>query len=80
MEVPMWESVGWEAGAVYRQRLPPDDTNRNADLPHSRMRYVMKKFIAAIALFTIITIPTLSTSVNAATVSPSSSEFGSNGY
>lgn len=44
------------------------------------MRYVMKKFIAAIALFTIITIPTLSTSVNAATVSPSSSEFGSNGY
>lgn len=71
MEVPMRESVGWEAGAVYRQRLPPDDTNRNADLPHSRMRYVMKKFIAAIAL---------STSVNAATVSPSSSEFGSNGY
>ena len=40
----------------------------------------MKKFIAAIALFTIITIPMLSTSVNAATVSPSSSDFGSNGY
>jgi hypothetical protein len=63
--------------------LPPDDTkyaNRNADLPHQRRRYVMKKFIAAIALFTIIVIPALSTSVNAATVSPSSSEFGSNGY
>ena len=40
----------------------------------------MKKLIAAIALFTIIVIPTLSSSVNAATVSPSSSEFGDNGY
>ena len=40
----------------------------------------MKKFMAAIALFTVIAIPMLSTSVNAATVSPSSSEFGSNGY
>jgi hypothetical protein len=40
----------------------------------------MKKLIAALALFTIIAIPTLSTSVNAAPVSPSSSEFGSNGY
>ena len=40
----------------------------------------MKKFIAALALFTIIAIPMLSTSVSAATMSPSSSEFGSNGY
>jgi hypothetical protein len=40
----------------------------------------MKKFIAALALFAIIAVPALSTSVNAATVSPSSSEFGSNGY
>jgi len=40
----------------------------------------MKKFMVAIALLAIIAIPTLSTSVNAATVSPSSSEFGSNGY
>jgi len=40
----------------------------------------MKKLIAALALFTILTIPMLSTSSNAATVSPSSSEFGSNGY
>jgi hypothetical protein len=40
----------------------------------------VKKLIAALALFTIIAIPSLSTSVNAATVSPSSSEFGSNGY
>jgi hypothetical protein len=55
-------------------------TDQNVDLPHRRRRYVMKKFIAALALFTIIAIPTLSTSVNAATVSPFSSEFGSNGY
>jgi hypothetical protein len=40
----------------------------------------MKKFMVAIALFAIIAVPTLSTSANAATVSPSSSEFGSNGY
>jgi hypothetical protein len=37
----------------------------------------MKKFVAALVLFTIIAIPTLS---SAATVSPSSPEFGSNGY
>jgi hypothetical protein len=48
--------------------------------PLRRRRYVMKKFMAAIALFTVIAIPMLSTSVNAATVSPSSSEFGGNGY
>jgi hypothetical protein len=40
----------------------------------------MKKFIAALALFTIIAIPTLSTAASAATVSPSSSAFGDNGY
>jgi hypothetical protein len=40
----------------------------------------MKKFIAALALFTAIAIPMLSTSVSAATMSPSSSDFGSNGY
>ena len=40
----------------------------------------MKKFIAALALFTIIAIPTLATSAGAAAVSPSSSEFGSNAY
>jgi hypothetical protein len=45
-----------------------------------RRRYVMKKFIAALALFTIIAIPALSTSASAATVSPSSSAFGDNGY
>jgi hypothetical protein len=48
--------------------------------PQRRRRYVMKKFIAVLALFTIIAIPTFSTSASAATVSPSSSEFGSNGY
>jgi hypothetical protein len=31
-------------------------------------------------LFAIIGIPTLSTSAGAATMSPSSSDFGSNGY
>ena len=40
----------------------------------------MKKVIAALALFAVIAIPTLSSSANAATVSPSSSEFGDNGY
>ena len=40
----------------------------------------MKKFVAALALFAVIAIPALSTSASAATVSPSSSEFGSNGY
>jgi hypothetical protein len=40
----------------------------------------MKKLIAALALFTVLAIPMLSTASNAATVSPSSSEFGSNGY
>ena len=86
METPVCESVGWEASASYRRRLLPIiltmqvSTNRNADVPHTRRRYVMKKFMVAIALFAIIAIPTLSTSVNAATVSPSSSEFGSNGY
>ena len=85
METPVCESVGWEASASYRRRLLPMiltmqvSTNRNADFPHTR-RYVMKKFMVAIALLAIIAIPTLPTSVNAATVSPSSSEFGSNGY
>jgi hypothetical protein len=40
----------------------------------------MRKFIAALALFTIIAIPTLCTSAGAASVSPSSPAFGSNGY
>jgi hypothetical protein len=40
----------------------------------------MKKFIIALALFATFAIPVLSTSASAATVSPSSSEFGSNGY
>ena len=40
----------------------------------------MKKTIAALAFFAIIAIPTLSTSANAATMSPSSSDFGNNGY
>jgi hypothetical protein len=40
----------------------------------------MKKLIAALALFTVIAIPALSISASAATVSPSSSAFGDNGY
>jgi hypothetical protein len=40
----------------------------------------MKKFIAALALMSLIAMPTLSGTANAAPVSPSSSAFGSNGY
>jgi hypothetical protein len=43
-------------------------------------RCVMKKFIAALALISLIAIPTLSGTANAALVSPSSSAFGDNGY
>ena len=42
-------------------------------------RCVMKKFLTAIALISLLTIPALE-SANAAPVSPSSSSFGSNGY
>jgi len=40
----------------------------------------MKKFIAALALISLIAIPSLIESANAAPVSPSSSSFGGNGY
>jgi len=85
MKASVRESVGRNASAADSAYLSmilniQRSTDRNADLPQRRRRYVVKKFIAAIALFTIITIPMLSTSVNAATVSPSSSDFGSNGY
>jgi hypothetical protein len=43
-------------------------------------RCVMRKFIAALALISLIAIPSLTVSANAAPVSPSSSSFGSNGY
>jgi hypothetical protein len=43
-------------------------------------RCVMRKFIAALALISLIAIPTLTQTANAAPVSPSSSSFGSNGY
>jgi hypothetical protein len=43
-------------------------------------RCVMRKFIAALALISLITIPSLTVTANAAPVSPSSSSFGSNGY
>jgi hypothetical protein len=42
-------------------------------------RSVMKKLIAALALFALIAIPTFATSASAQ-VSPASSSFGSNGY
>ena len=41
---------------------------------------VMRKFIAALALISLIAIPSLTVTANAAPVSPSSSAFGSNGY
>jgi len=40
----------------------------------------MRKFIAALALISLIAIPSLTVTANAAPVSPSSSSFGSNGY
>jgi hypothetical protein len=41
---------------------------------------VMRKFIAALALISLIAIPILTQTASAAPVSPSSSSFGSNGY
>ena len=40
----------------------------------------MKRLIAALALVTMIAVPTLTVSANAADVSPSSPAFGDNGY
>ena len=40
----------------------------------------MRKFIAALALISLIAIPSLTVTANEAPVSPSSSSFGSNGY
>jgi hypothetical protein len=39
----------------------------------------MRKFITALALISLLTIPAIETA-NAAPVSPSSSSFGGNGY
>jgi Tfp pilus assembly protein FimT len=40
----------------------------------------MKKFFAVLALVAMIAVPTFAQSASAATVSPSSSSFGDNGY
>jgi hypothetical protein len=40
----------------------------------------MKALVAALALATLIAIPTFTQSVSAAPMSPASSSFGSNGY
>jgi len=40
----------------------------------------MRKFIAALALISLIAIPSLTETANAAPVFPSSPAFGSNGY
>jgi hypothetical protein len=40
----------------------------------------MKKFIAALALVSLIVIPSLAQTANGAPVSPASSAFGGNGY
>ena len=40
----------------------------------------MKKFIAALALVTMIAVPALTLPASAANVSPSSPAFGDNGY
>src|SRR5215468_4636163 len=41
---------------------------------------LLRKFIAALALISLIAVPSLTQIANAAPVSPSSSAFGSNGY
>jgi len=43
-------------------------------------RSIMKKLIAVLTIVTLIAAPTFVQSVSAATVSPSSSAFGGNGY
>jgi hypothetical protein len=43
-------------------------------------RCVMRKFIVALALLSLIAISPLTQTANAAPVSPASSSFGSNGY
>jgi hypothetical protein len=43
-------------------------------------RRIMKALIAALALTTLIAIPTIAQPANAAPMSPASSSFGSNGY
>jgi hypothetical protein len=40
----------------------------------------MKKLITALALVTLIAVPTFAGSASAAPMSPASSSFGSNGY
>jgi hypothetical protein len=40
----------------------------------------MRKFIAALAVVSLIVIPSLTQTANAAPVSPASPAFGSNGY
>src|SRR6478672_4281441 len=49
-------------------------------LAHRPWRSIMKKLIAALAIVTLIAVPTFVRSVSAAPVSPSSSSFGGNGY
>jgi hypothetical protein len=52
----------------------------NRTMFRSKEMCVMRKFIAALALISLIAIPSLTVTANAAPVSPSSSSFGSNGY
>jgi hypothetical protein len=47
---------------------------------NSTWRIIMKKLITALAVVTLIALPTFAQSVSAAPVSPSSSSFGGNGY
>ena len=70
-----------KALAVGLPRLQePTETVRKASRPQIEWRYVMKKFIATLALVTLIAVPTLTLPASAANVSPSSSSFGDNGY
>jgi uncharacterized protein (DUF302 family) len=86
---PRRGSVGARTGKAEQSddsadlRLIPDvqrAAHANACRPQTTRRYVMKKFIAALALITLIAVPTLTVPASAASVSPSSSSFGDNGY
>ena len=58
----------------------PRTSRLKTDRPQTEWRSVMKKFIAALALVTMIAVPALTLPASAADVSPSSPAFGDNGY
>ena len=65
---------------VRAEGIPPSRARKFWREPSRCRRCAMKKFIAALALISLIAIPSLTVTANAAPVSPSSPAFGSNGY